>query len=80
MIIRTNLSRTKDETLDLMYKLAYKMAEDGFKWAFYNKVWDLAYAWNDEHPEETELFVGEDYNEQGNLVLYIEDDWFEIEE
>ena len=79
-MVRTNISRTKDETLHLMYRLAHKMVEEGFKMAFFNKVWDLACKWNDEHPDEVELFVCEDYDDNGDLVLYIEDDWFRITE
>lgn len=46
-----------------------------------NEIFDFICNWNDEHEDESELFMCEDYNsEEHCLYLYLEDDYIVIED
>ena len=55
------------------------MKDKGFRRCMFNKIWDLGIDWNRDH-EDDEIFVCEDYDENGDLKLYIEDDYVIITE
>lgn len=65
----------RDKMLDKLYKIANQLGKKYSRDA-YNKMWTMCSDWNSEHFEDGEIFMCEDYDEDGKFRYYIEDDYF----
>ena len=74
--MKKNLSRS--ETIQLIWRLAMYLYKNGYNRRIFNRCFTLANEWNDKNPNQLEIFVYEDYDNNGNLIIYVEDDYLII--
>lgn len=70
----------RNETIQLIWRLAMYLYKNGYNRRIFNRCFSLAIEWNDKNPDQLEIFVYEDCDDNGNLMIYVEDDYLIIEE
>ncbi len=70
----------REETINKAWGMMIELQKDCTRDKI-NEIFDFVCNWNDEHEDESELFMCEDYNsEEHCLYLYLEDDYIIIED
>lgn len=69
---------TREEALSKTWGMMCELQKDCTRDKI-NEIFDFVCNWNDEHEDETEIFMCEEYDDN-KFRLYLEDDYVEIED